>query len=140
MIHGFRGTAHGVNDAFVILEGVQRRHVGIAPAMVEQQLSVMGEECAQIRIRRVHDGVFRLFGARDAGIEIERPPVPGGVLVHDILKVIEDVGRGIRTGAQHTPTQLSAGDERRKQLGARARIPPRSVHLPRRLHLGSGQA
>ena len=140
LVHGLRLAAEILHDAVVVLDRIGRRHLVVAPPVIEKQLSAVREERLHVRVGRVHDDVFRAIAARRVFVEVERLPVPVRVLEDDVAVLVVDVGRRLRPLRLDTPAQLGARHQRREQLRARARVDGRRVNLLRRRDLSAGQA
>ena len=86
---GLRGAKHFLN-ASEILDCVEWRDVLIGPAVIHQQLATTSHEFLKVWIGGVHDEVFGAFEAVVVLVEIERAPIPSGILKHHVLCLIED--------------------------------------------------
>ena len=107
--------------------------------MIEQQLSAARDERLQIRVDGVEGPVVRFVGQRHVAVEIERSPIPLGVLVHHVAEMVHRNLEGLRT-SQSGPTQLASHLQAGKDFLPRARVFRRAVDLASHFHLRRREA
>ena len=112
--------------------------VVIRPADVDHQLSATIHERLEVGIR-THVRIDDPVGQGNVAVEVHRPPIPAGILVHRVRVQVHRVGMRLLPGE---PGQLQLAPHR----GAReyglpgARVDGTGVDLPHQVDLGSRQA
>src|ERR1700722_10851134 len=76
--------AHFCRDVLVIVDGAQWRDVGIAPAVIEDQLASRIFELFEICVRGVTDRPELVVQKSDIAVEAETAEVPRWILVNDL--------------------------------------------------------
>ena len=110
--------------AVEVLDRVVGRDVLIAPAVIHQQLAAVREELLAMSGSVAFMMRFSGRSKRvDVLVEVERLPVPVGILENDVSSTGREIGAyGSGPAAHHRPAEFAAGRQRPEQLLAGARI------------------
>src|SRR6266567_1536954 len=107
-IGGLRTAAHFVQHALVVMDGRQRRHILIAPAVIHQKLAAVLRERRKVGVDRIDRAIVDLVGESNVGLDIKRPPIPIWILEDDVLELIDIIWVWLRSSRLGGPAELGA--------------------------------
>src|ERR1700733_10047945 len=80
-----RGSiAHFCRDVLVVIDGAERGDIGIAPAVIEDQLAARIFERFEICVRGIAYWPELIVQKRDVVVEAETAEIPRGILINDL--------------------------------------------------------
>src|SRR6266567_1712576 len=91
----------------VVVDRILRRDQSVAPSVIQQKLSAVGNEFAEVWIGRVQDVLVKLVGESYISVEVQGPEVPGWVLEDQVFEMGSH-DRWLRSAGKRFPVPFTA--------------------------------